>query len=76
MTPADSLRFVEDLYRYGVVKVTAIEIEIEDEMEGTSTLLITLPDNEHSRRHIFQFLHSHDFDGEVDTGQRFQLLHW
>src|SRR5438105_13365671 len=49
-----SLRFVEDLYARGAVEVTAIDVDDEDVLETTSTLIVQMPEDAQARKRLLE----------------------
>ena len=80
MDGATSLRFVEDLYARGAVEVIAIDVDTEDVVETTSTLIVQMPDGAAARKRLLQvearIARRGGFDPVGDVGQHYFMLHW
>jgi len=71
----ESMEFVNGLYSAGAVMVTAIDLEIEANVEGTSTLIVELPTNPAARKEVFKIeakiAKERPCDPTPDRGQKY-----
>ncbi|MCS6897214.1 MAG: hypothetical protein NZM29_04510 [Nitrospira sp.] len=77
--PEESRELVEELYRLGAERVTAVDImQYESGEENTGTLVITLPDDPVRRAALFarcgELAREQGFDPEDDLGQKHLLV--
>ena len=79
-THADSRKLVDEFYAAGVVRVIALDIDIdtEDEYENSGRLLVELDDDPGHRKQVFDQCNrlacKLGFGREVDRGQRYVLV--
>lgn len=78
----EALSIVQELYGFGAICVTAVEIEGRTENaehQDTSTLIVELPDDAAKRRSLFAwaagFARGTGWEPKMDTGQK-HLLVW
>lgn len=79
----EAVKFVQNLYKLGAKRVTAIHIEgyeEQDEHQDTDSLIVELPDEPEHRKQLFEWKTSFDqpggWDTEPDEGQKYMLVWW
>lgn len=80
MKSVESLDFVNGLYSAGAVVVTAIDLETDPNVEGTSTLIVELSTNPASRAEVLKIeaktAKELSREPTPDRGQKYVMFHW
>ncbi|MCW3060390.1 MAG: hypothetical protein JWQ02_2211 [Capsulimonas sp.] len=79
-TNADSVRFVKSLYTAGAVKVIAVNIVLDRNMESTRTLIVQMPKSRPQRQQILNIINpivlAGGFESDPDYGQTYEMIFW
>lgn len=80
MRGPEALDFVNGLYSAGAVSVTAVDMEIAPQVEGTSTLIVELPNEASARKKVLAIeantAKELDCAPTPDRGQKLVMFHW
>ncbi|PQO33257.1 hypothetical protein C5Y96_10410 [Blastopirellula marina] len=76
-----TLEIIEEIYKLGAAKVTAVDIDVDPDFgETTDILIVTLPENPTQRADLLQYESQlaqwTGVGGTSDRGQKYLMLWW